>query len=134
LVWLSRVKNRKNSIKSISIIRGLLCLLLFYEYLHQALSYPSKPTPDPLEGFYVTATMDPDSYKAIDEDSKNYIQKLSPEERDGAGREYFIDDSGQHAVKITYTLNDRNWVHVLIYDKNNHRIKAVKYVSGHSMS
>ena len=96
--------------------------------------YPSKPTPDPLEGFYVTATMDPDSYKAIDEDSKNYIQTLSPKEKDMAGREFFEDDNGRHAVKITYTLNDRNWVHVLIYDKNNHRIKAVKYVSGHSMS
>ena len=96
--------------------------------------YPSRPTPDPLEGFYITAKMDPDSYKAIDEDSKNYIQTLSPKEKDMAGREFFEDDNGRHAVRIYYTLNDNNWVHVLIYDKNNHRIKAIKYVSGHSMS
>jgi len=96
--------------------------------------YPSKPIPDPLTGFHEAYLFNPEANKEVLDDSQAYIQKLSPEERDGAGREYFIDDSGQHAVKITYTLNDRNWVHVLIYDKNNHRIKAVKYVSGHSMS
>ena len=98
--------------------------------------YPSKPTPDPLEGFHVAGKFDPDSNsnKAINEDSKNYIQTLSPKERDMAGREFFEDDNGRHAVRIYYTLNDNNWVHVLIYDKNNHRIKAIKYVSGHSMS
>jgi len=98
--------------------------------------YPSKPTPDPLQGFYVAGKFDPDSNsnKAIDEDSKNYIKTLSPKEKDIAGREFFEDDNGRHAVKISYTLNDNNWEHILIYDKNNHRIKAVKYVSGHSES
>ena len=96
--------------------------------------YPSKPTPDPLAGFSIDGRFEPKTNKEIYEDSGNYIQTLSPEERDMAGREFFEDDNGRHAVRIYYTLNDNNWEHVLIYDKNNHRIKAVKYVSGHSMS
>jgi hypothetical protein len=94
-----------------------------------------KPTPDPLAGFHPAALYTPDTNKTITDDYKNYIQKLSPEERKFiAGIEFFEDGTGQHAVKITIGLNHINWRHVLIYDKDNKRINTIKYISGNSAS
>ncbi len=45
----------------------------------------SKPTPDPLVGFHIDALHTPDSNQAIADDYKDYIQKLSPEERKYVG-------------------------------------------------
>ena len=95
---------------------------------------PSKPASDPLTGFHWSSLNNLDSNKAIDDDCKDYIHKLSPEESVGAGREYFEDGTGRHAIKITIGVNGKNWEHVLIYDKDNHRIYTIKYVSGHSES
>jgi len=94
-----------------------------------------RPTPDPLSGFHVSDLQNLDSNKVITDDYKNYIHILSHEEQKFiAGIEYFEDGTGQHAIKITIGLNQRNWRHVLIYDKDNKRIKAIKYISGNSMS
>ena len=91
----------------------------------------SKPAPDPLAGFHVSSLGNLDSNKAITDDYKDYIQKLSPEERKFIGyTEYFEDGTGQHAVKITIGLNGTVWEHVLIYDKDNKRIKTIKYSNG----
>jgi len=95
---------------------------------------PAQPTPDPLAGFHLAGGFDPDSNKAIRDDCNDYIRTLPAEEQDRALIEYFEDDTGQHAARITIGLNDNNWRHILIYDKYNHRIKAVKYLSGHSQS
>jgi hypothetical protein len=87
---------------------------------------------DPLTGWHA-ASKNPD--QSIVDDYQNYIHTLSPEEQKFVA--YIIcfeDGSGQYAVKITIGLNHTNWEHVLIYDKNNKRIKVVRYVSGHSMS
>jgi hypothetical protein len=95
----------------------------------------SKPTPDPLTGFHVSDLQNLDSNKAITDDYKDYIQKLSPEERKFVAYiDYFENGTGQHAVKITIGLNGTNWRHILIYDKDNKRIKTIKYISGHSAS
>jgi hypothetical protein len=95
----------------------------------------SKPTPDPLAGFHVSSLGNLDNNKEITDDYKAYIKTLSPEEQKFATLDdYFEDGTGQHAVLITVGLNFTNWRHVLIYDKDNKRIKTIKYISGHSSS
>lgn len=94
-----------------------------------------KPASDPLAGFYPDALFTPDTNKIITNDYKSYIHSLSPDEQKFiAGVEFFEDATGQHAVRITIGLNHTNWRHVLIYDKDNQRIKTVKYISGRSTS
>ena len=93
----------------------------------------SKPTPDPLAGWQLDFNHEPDP--AIAKDYQDYIQKLSFEEKGHALPivKYFKDGTGQHAVQITIGLGT-DWEHVLIYDKDDKRIKTIKYVSGHSYS
>jgi len=93
----------------------------------------SKPTPDPLASWRLDINHDPDP--VITKDYQDYIQKLSPEEKGNALPivKYFKDGAGQHAIQITIGLGT-DWEHVLIYDKDNKRIKTIKYVSGHSYS
>jgi hypothetical protein len=86
-------------------------------------------TPNPLAG-WKPASANPD--QAIVNDYQNYIQKLPPEERKYAGGaiEIFEDGTGQHAIMIPIGLNGTVWRHVLIYDKDDKRIKTIKYASG----
>lgn len=94
-----------------------------------------KPTPDPLAGWQLDFSPAGLNDKIIEKDYEDYIQKLSPEEKKFiAYREFFKDGTGQHALKITIGLKGTNWRHVLIYDKNDKRIKAIKFASGHSQS
>jgi hypothetical protein len=94
-----------------------------------------KPTPDPLAGFHVSSLGNLDNNKAITDDYKAYIRTLSPEERKYLGTIFFYEDgTGQHAVEITIGLNGTWWEHVLIYDKDNKRINAIKYSTGHYAS
>jgi hypothetical protein len=92
-----------------------------------------KPTPDPLAGFHEVDIQHLDSNKAITDDYKDYIQKLSPEETKYMGpNEFFEDGTGQHAVRIETDINGTDaWYHVLFYDKDNKRTKVVKYFKGH---
>jgi hypothetical protein len=91
----------------------------------------SKPTPDPLAGFHFSSLNNLDSDKTITGDYKDYIQTLSPEEKKYAGPiEFFEDGTGQHAVMIMIGINGTVWRHYLIYDKDNKRIKTIKYASG----
>jgi hypothetical protein len=95
-----------------------------------------KPTPDPLTGFHAASKkLD----QALIDDYQNYMQKnLSPEEKQNLGPyppvDFFEDDTGQHAVKIKIGLNGTVWEHILIYDKNDNRIKTIKYASGNYRS
>jgi hypothetical protein len=91
----------------------------------------SKPTPDPLAGFHFSDLINLQNNKAISDDYKDYIQKLSPKERERAGPIFYSEDgAGQHAVEIKIGINGKNWHHILIYDKDDKRIKTVKYASG----
>jgi hypothetical protein len=93
------------------------------------------PTPDPLAGFHVVSLVYLDNNKKITDDYKTYIQTLSPEEQKFATVDYYYEDGqGQHAVLITVGINHTNWRHVLIYDKDNKRVKTIKYADGNSMS
>jgi hypothetical protein len=93
----------------------------------------SKPIPDPLAGWKMdfAPQLDP----VIAKDCQDYIQKLPPEGKNVARVSgYFEDETGQHAVKIETPFNGISWVHALIYDKDNKRIKAIKYSTGHYAS
>ena len=96
-----------------------------------------KPTPDPLAGFHWSSLVNLDNNKSITDDYKAYIQTLSPEEKKYLGPSpisYFEDGTGQHAVQIEIGLNGTTWEHVLIYDKDNKRIRTIKYASGNYRS
>ena len=95
----------------------------------------SKPSPDPLAGWQKAYKEEPN--EAIVKDCQDYIQKLSPEERKYLGPSpisYFEDGIGQHAIKIEIGINGKEWEHILIYDKDNKRIKTIKYLRGRYMS
>jgi len=65
------------------------------------------------------------------DDYQDYIQKLSFEERRSIGVIHFLEDgTGQHAVRFEIALNGTDWAHILIYDRENKRIKVIKYASG----
>ena len=94
-----------------------------------------KPTPDPLAGFQVSDLQNLVNNKVITDDYKAYIHTLSPKEQEFANVDYYYEDgAGQHAILITIGLNHTNWRHVLIYNKDNKRIKTIKYADGGSMS
>lgn len=87
-----------------------------------------KPTPNPLAGFHAAYGK---ADQSIVNDYQNYIQTLSPEEKKYMGPypgRFFEDGTGQHAVQIEVDLKPNAWYHVLIYDKDNKRIKTEKYV------
>jgi hypothetical protein len=91
----------------------------------------SKPTPDPLAGFHMADLQHLDDNKMITADYKAYIQTLSSEEQKRAGPIlYYEDGTGQHAVDIEIGINGTSWENVLIYDKNDKRIKTIKYSNG----
>jgi hypothetical protein len=108
--------------------RFIFCILLAAFVCAAGCSVP-KPVPDPVAGWQKVYNHDPDP--TIVKDYQDYIQKLPPEEKKYVGViDWFEDGTGQHAVKIEIGLNGISWVHVLIYDKDNKRIKAIKYSSG----
>lgn len=90
--------------------------------------------PDPLAGFHVAhTTLD----QSIVNDYQNYIQNLSPKEKQNLGPSpvsYFEDGTGQNAVVIIIGINGRWWRHILIYDKDNKRIRTIKYATGYYAS
>lgn len=96
-------------------------------------SSPAGPAPNPLSGWNMDFS--PQLNAVIDKDCQDYIKHLTPEEI-GHSRisGYFNDGTGQHAVEIEVALNGTWWKHVLFYDKNNKRVKVVKYSPGHYRS
>ena len=92
-----------------------------------------KPTPDPLTGWQIDFNEQPN--QVIVNDYKNYIKQLPLQEGYTATVDGWLKDgTGQHAIKIRVGTHGPDWEHILIYDKDNRRIKTVKYLSGHSYS
>ena len=92
------------------------------------------PQVNPLVGWHSCSSQDPGKFdNAIQSDYRDYIHKLSPEDRKILDNDiwFYEDGAGQQAVKISIPLNGTRWEHVLIYDKNLKRIKTIKYTSGH---
>jgi hypothetical protein len=87
-----------------------------------------KPAPSPLAGWKVDLDHDPD--QAIEKDYHDYIQKLPPNNRNYVGPAFYLEDgTGQHAINIEVFVKGQNasWHYAIIYDKENKRVKAVKY-------
>jgi hypothetical protein len=85
--------------------------------------------PDPVAGWQGDFNEQPN--QVIVNDYQNYIQKLPSEERKYAGvNDWLKDRTGQHAIVIKIGLNGTWWRHVLIYDKDDKRIKTIKYSTG----
>jgi hypothetical protein len=104
-----------------------LCAMIFSGC---SLFYP-PPAHDPLAGWQKDYTQRP-SDKIIEKDYQDYIQKLSPKEKRNLGPiTCYEDGTGQHAVEIAVGINGRYWRHILIYDKDNKRIKTYKYPTGY---
>src|SRR5665213_1643050 len=117
----------KHSINNLA----LILLMLMAGFVFGFGCNPSKPTLDPLVGFHWSSLANLDNNKTVTDDYKSYIQTLSPEEQKRAGPVFYYEDgTGQHAVEIKIGINGSNWHHVLIYDKDNKRIKKIKYISG----
>jgi len=76
--------------------------------------------------------------QAITDDYQAYISALPSDERDVAKLTSFIDfredGTGQHGVRISYQGGGDSWVIILVYDKNNKRVKTIKYLAGHYQS
>jgi hypothetical protein len=85
---------------------------------------------DPLAGWHACRHQSSRYFdKELQTDLEAYITSLPGRQRDHIVGLTFCELNGQHAVRITIALNGSDWAHVLIYDKNNKRIKVVKYVS-----
>lgn len=84
---------------------------------------------DPLAGWKVDFKEQPN--QAISKDYEAYIKSLPPEERKFAvAGQFFEDGTGQHALVVEVALDGTDWSHVLFYDKQNKRVRVIKYVSG----
>lgn len=88
---------------------------------------------DPLAGWQIAYNQDPS--RTIVKDYQDYIQMLPTKQRnDVLVKHYYKDGTGQHAVQIevgvTGIFNGTLWEHILIYDKDDKRIRVMKYVGG----
>jgi hypothetical protein len=98
----------------------------------------SKPPPDPLTGWVYCYSNDPvHSNKGILDDYNTYIKQLRSREKKFSAValvNMFKDATGEHAVKIEIPVDGVWREHVLIYDKDNKRIKVIKYYNGRYQS
>ena len=88
---------------------------------------------NPVEGWKnLQFAKDPNPSPAIDKDYHDFINKSVR----GfiLDTNYLEDGKGQHAITIQAGRDDTYWTYVLIYDRNDKRIKVKKYISGHYMS
>ena len=109
-----------------------------------------KPTPDPLAGWKsvgkvgykpgkMSAEISPlPGFKEISDDAQNFVNNL-PVDKDYPARRwcywiqdlgFYEDGTGQHAVGFRIPHDGTWWRYALIYDQNNKRVKAVRYVEG----
>jgi hypothetical protein len=113
---------------------GLTLLVLLMGFILESGCSSSKPEPDasdPLAGWHFSSLNNLNSNKTITDDYQDYVKKLPSEEMNSVGTiHYFEDGTGQHAVQIRIGMNGTWWYHVLIYDRDNHRIRTIKYSPG----
>jgi hypothetical protein len=118
--------------------RGLFCVQFICSILLAASvcgtgCEMSADQTNPIPGWQVDFKTEPSP--VVEKDYKDYIQKLPPDEKRSAHVSSWVKDgTGQHAIVIEVALNGTWWNHVLIYDKDDKRIKAVKYIAGHYAS
>jgi len=114
---------------------GLTCLLLVAAIFWITGCSAPKPPSDPLAGWRELVKESDKPNQAITDDFHRYIQSLQAKERESATYvHYYEDGEGQHALRFEVPINGADWAHVLIYNKENKRIKAIKYFKGHYRS
>lgn len=88
---------------------------------------------NPLKDWKMGWSQDPDKInKAIRDDYQDYVRHLPARKRKYVGMIFLLEDgAGQHAVKIEIDFNGTWLEHALIYDRENRRIKVIKFVGGH---
>jgi hypothetical protein len=91
-----------------------------------------KPVSEPMSGWNRLPDRDQSLNKSLIDDCQSYVRPLRAEGHfiDDSDIWFFQNGSGQHAIEIEMTTDRRQLVHVLIYDKNDKRIKVIKYASG----
>jgi hypothetical protein len=91
-------------------------------------------TPDPMIGWHLCKTQDPHAFsEAMINDYRAYVETMPAEEKrlvDEHTAFFFEDGTGQHAVRIAVALKGVWRAHLLIYDKDNKRVKAIRYNAG----
>jgi hypothetical protein len=115
---------------------GLTFLVLIVVLLWNSGCVTSKP--DPLAGWTFKSFpgwgMNPNGHnnnilaKAITDDYQDFIIK-NKLNLSGAVTGFYEDGTGQHAVQFAAFPPNQNatWTYALIYDKENKRIKVIKY-------
>jgi hypothetical protein len=90
-----------------------------------------KPAADPLAGWQKNYTTQP-SDQIIEKDYQDYIRNPSTDEQKFTGPVlYYHNGTGQRAVQIEIDIDGKDcWYHILFYDKDNKRIKVIKYFYG----
>ena len=72
------------------------------------------------------------------QDAQAFFQTLPAIERNesqhGDAITFWEDGTGQHAVVLSAPHNGEHWHYALIYDRDNRRIKVLKYSTGSYMS
>lgn len=115
----------------VKIIRFILCALFAGSVCWTGCEMFASHT-NPIAGWHGSSLNTLQNNKAISDDYRAYINHLPSELRNDAGPADFLEDgTGQHAVSISFAVNGTWWHHVLIYDRDNKRVKVIKYVSGH---
>ena len=112
-----------------------LVLTLFALTIFGCSCSAQKPTPDPLAGWQEEYLPEP-SDQILEKDYHDYIRNLPPGEQEFIGPVFFFKDgTGQHAAQIEVDIGGKDcWHHILFYDKENKRIKVVKYFYGRYVS
>jgi hypothetical protein len=106
-----------------------ICALTAITYLLSSCEFFKNHT-NPVAGWQEDFKGEPS--QVVQKDAQDYISKLPGMEKNWVGpQSWLTDGKAQHALVITVAVNGTDWGHVLIYDKNDRRVKVVKYVMGH---
>lgn len=95
----------------------------------------AKVVVDPIKGWEDLGLQPLDRNASISADVHGYLAKLAPDDQSGASvNGLYRNATGQQAVQIEIAKNGTWWIHDLIYDTNNIRIRTVVYKNGHYRS
>ena len=122
----------------------VLASLLIAIYLGVSACAPPVPHNDPMQGWQEVRTFAEPFYKTVPipktirQDVQAFIRTLSGQEKYDTEADfnelYWEDGTGQHAVVFNVPHDGEHWHYALIYDRNNRRVKVLKYSTGSYMS
>jgi hypothetical protein len=111
----------KTPIKNAQLLFSILLVIVVWTVGGCATS-----TPDPLTAWKPDFDFSREADQEIVSDYQDYIKELPLRQSGFVGSvDFFKDETGQHAVNIKIGRNGTWWDHILIYNKQNKRIKTV---------